>query len=145
MKCGSFIQRNIIAPPSGSTTGGNLDQKGVDAWLRKVANDRAAGDMWRSKSAHASLPQRVAKELQASIVEDQSKITNLMDEVTRLCSQDLANLNSAVNKTHKFMDSCSKNLAAVSIHCTAHAKATAQKTDGKGNPRAKAKRGKAKA
>ena len=144
MKCGSFIQTNIIAPPSGSTTDGKLDQKGIDAWLKKLATDKAAGDLRKSKLANVQ-PQRMAKELLASIVEDQSRITNLMDEVTRLCSQDPANLNSAVNETHKFMDSYSKNLAAVIIHCTVHVKATAQKTAATGKAKAKAKLAKAKA
>ena len=111
--------------------GTKLDTKGIDSWLRKVAGDRAIGDMWRAKLEHVH-PKRMAKELQAAIEEDQASITSLMKTVTEACaSSDRNNVNVAVNTAHKFLDTYAQNITAVSIHCSAHEKAS--------NPRPKAK------
>ena len=63
--------------------GENLNEKGLDSWLRKCTTDRITGDLWRAKAKHIK-PVNLAKEMVAAISDDQERIAAALEKVSEL-------------------------------------------------------------
>ncbi len=58
-----------------------LDNKGLDACLRKVAKDKLTSDMWKAK-AKSIIPTNIGEEMAAAISDDQDKLQAIMNTIS---------------------------------------------------------------
>ncbi len=111
--------------------GDELDIKGVEAWLRKVTDDKLIGEMWKLK-AKSITPATIGKEMTAAINNDQSRLQISVDRVSTLTiAKDLNGINSAVKEGHNLLKAYQENILACSRYAKAPPKASSAKKKAK--------------
>ena len=99
---------------------GKLDPKGLDAFIKKLSQDKAIGDVWKAKAVNVQ-PKNVGKEMIASISDD--KLQKLIDGLVeaRVHCADTSTvdgINASVLAAYMFLQRYYENLNGCSRYVT---------------------------